>query len=347
MRMRRGMVQVVGVLALVALGCSSNGGSEPATTGAPADAGTEATAPPPPDTSGEVLLLSYNVAGLPQGISSSNPEANLPLIAPLLNEYDLVLTQEDFDWWHPDIDALDFTNYHTRLRADATHEYRSERHPGYEAVGIDREADRPELFVGDGLGLLSRLPIGEVERIPWVDCFGGADTSLGGAGDCLSMKGFMITTVELAPGVEAVLVNLHAEAGSTDADVRASISGYEQLAEYLNEHAADKAIIMAGDMNLHTGPDREPKVAEDGTVFPSDREIWLEFLEETGITDACDLIECENPGRIDKAAFRNSDTLEFAVTYHHFEVEKFVDPAGEPLSDHDALAVRFTWEFVG
>jgi hypothetical protein len=61
------------------------------------------------------------------------------------------MTQEDFDWWTPLLDSFDFVSYHTRLRADATHEYRTARHPGPEASGLD-PATRPDLNVGDGLG---------------------------------------------------------------------------------------------------------------------------------------------------------------------------------------------------
>jgi len=43
---------------------------------------------------GELSVLSYNVAGLPQEISSENPEEHIPLISPLLDEYDIVLTQD-------------------------------------------------------------------------------------------------------------------------------------------------------------------------------------------------------------------------------------------------------------
>jgi len=46
--------------------------------------------------------LTYNVAGLPQGLSGSNPATNTRLISPLLNTYDLVLNQEDF-WYHADL----------------------------------------------------------------------------------------------------------------------------------------------------------------------------------------------------------------------------------------------------
>jgi hypothetical protein len=54
--------------------------------------------------SGDFLALTYNVAGLPEGISGSHPETNTPLIGPLLNAYDLVLMQES--WLTPDPNPL-------------------------------------------------------------------------------------------------------------------------------------------------------------------------------------------------------------------------------------------------
>ncbi len=35
--------------------------------------------------SGSLRVLTYNVAGLPQGVSGGNPIVNTPLISPLLN----------------------------------------------------------------------------------------------------------------------------------------------------------------------------------------------------------------------------------------------------------------------
>ena len=37
-------------------------------------------------------MLTYNVAGLPEGISQSHPEANAPIISGLLGDFDVVLT---------------------------------------------------------------------------------------------------------------------------------------------------------------------------------------------------------------------------------------------------------------
>ena len=50
--------------------------------------------------SGTFSALTYNVAGLPQGISKSNPASNTPQIGPKLNRYQLVLAQEDFVYHH-------------------------------------------------------------------------------------------------------------------------------------------------------------------------------------------------------------------------------------------------------
>src|SRR5690349_17993506 len=48
--------------------------------------------------SGELNLLTYNVAGLPEGISSSHPQLYTSYISPLLNEFNVVQVQEDFNY---------------------------------------------------------------------------------------------------------------------------------------------------------------------------------------------------------------------------------------------------------
>ncbi|HNC65195.1 MAG TPA: hypothetical protein PK075_11140 [Chitinophagales bacterium] len=41
--------------------------------------------------------MTYNVAGLPEGINSDQfPSRHIPLISPLLNNFDVVNVQEDF-----------------------------------------------------------------------------------------------------------------------------------------------------------------------------------------------------------------------------------------------------------
>ena len=286
---------------------------------------------PDPPSSGELSVLSYNVAGLPQEISTVNPQEHIPLISPRLNEYDLVMTQEDFDWWTPLLDGLDFVHYHERLRAQATHEHRSARHPGPEAVGLD-PATRPDLNVGDGLGFLSRTPFTGEDRVPWAGCFGGFDSSDGGAADCLAMKGFAVVELTLANGVTVDAYTLHAEAGSTARDQQLQVDDFEQLADYIEEHSAGQPIILAGDTNLHTDP---------GSV---DAQIWQRFLQRTGLVDSCTAaIGCTRPAEIDKLATRSTDDLTLTPTSHSFPRARFRDAEGVDLSDHPPLVVDIAW----
>jgi Endonuclease/Exonuclease/phosphatase family len=296
------------------------------------DTGDAATA------EGSFTVLSYNVAGLPQEISTENPEAHLPLISPLLDDYDLVLTQEDFDWWRPMLEGFDFVNYHERLRADVTHEHRTGQYPGPEATGVDVAA-RPDLQIGDGLGILSRFPFEGEERVPWEGCFGGFDTSDGGAADCLAAKGFAVVRMTLADGVELDVYTLHGEAGGSDRDQALQDADYTQLAAFVDEHSEGRAVLLGGDTNLHTDPEHPDA---EGTA---DTDIWQAFLEATGLTDGCEAAGCDRTGAIDKIAYRSAPdgSLELTVTGYEFPEDRFVDAAGEALSDHPPLAAEFEW----
>jgi|RhiMethySRZTD1v2_1073278.scaffolds.fasta_scaffold00426_17 endonuclease/exonuclease/phosphatase (EEP) superfamily protein YafD len=284
---------------------------------------------------GEFSVLSYNVAGLPQEISTENPKEHIPLISPLLNEYDVVLTQEDFDWWMPVVDQLDFVHYHERLRAQATHEYRSEQHPGPEAVGIDPAARG--MFVGDGNGVLSRLPFTGNTRVPWTGCFGGIDTSDGGAADCLAMKGFAMVTMTLPNGALVDVYTLHAEAGGTAADQALQVDDFDQLADFIATTSAGRAVIVGGDTNLHTN-----STHPDGSGG-ADTVIWDDFLARTGLTDACDATGCAETSSIDKIAYRSGDGVRLQATSHDMPRERFRAPDGDDLSDHPPLVVEFSW----
>lgn len=317
-------------LALLAGACSSDDGG--GNDGASTDPAPAATSPGTEARVGELSFLTYNVAGLPQEVSSENPEANIPLISPLLEPFDLVVTQEDFDWWSDDLADLDFVNYHERLRADTTHEFVTARHPGPEAVGIDgSDPDRPLPSVGDGLGILSRFPLSDEVRVPWTHCRGLVDS----ASDCLAMKGFMVATVELEADVVVDVYTLHAEAGSDPEDNVLQEEQFAQLAEFIDDHSGDRAIILGGDTNLHLEPDDEDQA--------HDTPVWEDFLAATGLTDVCSVVECPVPGAIDKVAWRDGEGVSFEpLTFVH-ENETFSDPDGEDLSDHPAVSVDWTW----
>lgn len=318
-----GLALLAGVVA-----CSSGGGDAGDAPGGDAAATTAAA---PIDPGGEFTLVTYNVAGLPDILSGANPQVNTARIGPLLNDYDVVLLQET--WRSPDPNPLAPTRvYHEILEEASTHEFSSDM--AEQPLGDN--PDRPSALLADGLGFFSDLPIGEVTRVPWNDCFGGMDTSDRGAADCLSMKGFAVTTLTLADGVEVDVYDLHGEAGSSDRDQQLQADGYRQLAAFIAEHSKRRAVILGGDTNLHVEDD--PANPQD----VADAGIWADFLEATGLVDTCGE-GCDDLARIDKVAYRSSDAVELDVAERTVPDDEFTDEAGEPLSDHDPVVVRFVW----
>ncbi len=175
----------------------------------------------PTETSGEFSLLSYNIAGLPQGISPSNPEKNTPLMSPLLNKYDIVLVQEDFV-------------FHNELKSEAKHAFQSDSNNG------------PGQFdFGDGLNRFSGFPFTPFRRQPWTVC---SDNS---GNDCLAKKGFSSGRTQLASGVEIDIYNLHMDSGNTQEDWTARNSQVRQLLMEINSRSGGRAVIVAGDINLN------------------------------------------------------------------------------------------------
>lgn len=318
---------ILGGSLLGLLACGDDGASDDMEQSEP-DAGRDGGQTAPPDSgraapsgsgdSGEVLALTYNVAGLPMGLSSSMPELFTPLIGPLLNDYELVLLQES--WQTPDPNPGEpLRVYHEILVEASEHPYKSE--PAEVPWGMD--PDRPSALLGDGLNMFSEFPFGETTRVRWPSCVESAS-------DCLALKGFSMTRMELFEGVMVDVYNLHMEAGSTPEDDVARDEGIDTMIAFMAENSADHAVIMGGDFNLHT--DEEPAASQ-----------FARLLEETGLRDACTELECDRPGSIDKLLFRSSADVTIAAESLSFETDVFVSEDGTPLSDHDPLAVRFVW----
>jgi endonuclease/exonuclease/phosphatase family metal-dependent hydrolase len=192
-----------------------------------ADAGVS-----PGEFSGRFTLLTYNVAGLPQLVSPSEPAVNIPLISPLLNHYDVALVQEDF-------------SYHHELERQAKHPFRTDTMRGSLAL------------MPDGLNQFSRFGIGWTQRVRWSHCNG----YFGQASDCLADKGFSFTVMTLAPGVQVDVYNLHAEAGGTANDVRARRANFEQLRDYMKQRSPGNAVLVAGDTNLRSSAREDQKTS--------------------------------------------------------------------------------------
>ncbi len=270
---------------------------------------------------GDILVLTYNVAGLPEGISGSNPGVNTPIIGPLLNAYELVLLQES--WKTPDPNPLaPLRTYHEILEAASTHPFRSVPLP----APLGSDPDRPEALVSDGLNRFSIFPFEPVVRERWEDC----DNS---AADCLSLKGFSFARTTVAPGVEIDVYDLHMEAGNTLNDQQLREDDLNHIADFMETNSAGRPVLIGGDFNLNT--DEEPDASQ-----------YDAFLARTGLRDVCFTLGCPDIRRIDKWAFRSSDSLRIVPLSWTVELDVFERFDGEPLSDHDAVAVRFFWEWL-
>jgi endonuclease/exonuclease/phosphatase family metal-dependent hydrolase len=252
----------------------------------------------PAVTTGSFRLLSYNVAGLPEGISRSRPSTNIPLISPLLNDYDVVLVQEDFA-------------FPGELRSRAEHPHRSSTRQSRSFLGF-----------GDGLSRLSRQPFTAYARMRWRTCHG----VLSHASDCLARKGFTAATHHLARGVELDVYNLHLDAGNAPGDRAARGAQVRQLLHSIALRSVGRPLIVGGDTNMGPGED----------------EVVQRLLSEAGLTDVCRARRCRDRHRIDRVLFRGTDALELTATEWGID-PRFVDAAGRPLSDHEAVAVAFDW----
>jgi len=221
--------------------------SSDATSSSSSSGGDTAVLPP-----GQFQILTYNVAGLPQGISSSNPEEFIPQISPLLNAFEMVLVQEDF--W-----------YHAELIAEVTLPNASVPY-----------SEMPDLAdIGDGLNRFGIHSFSDHERVGWYACHGQVDC----ASDCLATKGWSFARTTLAEGVELDVYNLHMEAGGCPEDIEIRTNAAQDLVDAIAQRSSDRAVLVAGDFNLN---------AED----PEDEEPLQIIVEGAGLTDACDAVGC-------------------------------------------------------
>jgi len=155
--------------------------------------------------SGSFTALTYNVAGLPEGLSSAPTprDTATTAIGQRLGPYDIVHVQEDF-------------NYHANLYAADTHPYRT---PTSGGAGI-----------GSGLNSLSNYAYDtdDFERVHWNSC--QLDS-----GDCLTPKGFTFMRERLAEGVYVDFYNLHTNAGTNAGDQESRASNLSQLSAFIDE----------------------------------------------------------------------------------------------------------------
>jgi endonuclease/exonuclease/phosphatase family protein len=172
-------------------------------------------------------VLTYNVAGLPDGFMTPHPSVNMPRIGSLLGRYDLALIQEDFA-------------YGALLREKLTLPFQS---PAFVRAG--------RFDFGDGLSQFASQPFTALQREAWRTCHGVVDSYF----DCLTPKGFISTRQSLTDGVELDVYNVHLDAGPSSADQQAREAQVDQLVEAIAQRSAGRAVLLAGDTNLRSRRD--------------------------------------------------------------------------------------------
>ncbi|MFF3848920.1 jacalin-like lectin [Streptomyces sp. NPDC002328] len=295
-------------VAVTGLTATGNGATPASASTAPAaSAAVSASA-----ATGTFNVLTYNVAGLPEGLSSGNPATNTPLISPRLAAYDIVNVQEDF-------------NYHAALYAGDNHPYRTATSGG---AGF-----------GDGLNTLSDYPFEDFERVRWTACTGT---------NCLTPKGFTLARVRLAEGVHLDLYNVHTNADATDDALAARRANVEQLSDFIQANSSGNAVIVMGDTNTRytrTGDNIRTLVAENGLT-----DAWVQHAKGGAPpAQGADALVCPTTAPpngcevVDKVFYRGSKLLSLSATRYNNEWASFLDSAGANLSDHFPHTVDFSY----
>ncbi|KAL2840380.1 Endonuclease/exonuclease/phosphatase [Aspergillus pseudodeflectus] len=274
--------------------------------------------------SGSLSVLSLNVAGLPEIINGNDVPGDKTTNTEIIGErfveygYDIVQVQEDF-------------NYHAALYRTATYPYRTSTSGG--------------VPFGSGLNTLANYPWIDFERVKWDVC-----ENASGA-DCLTPKGFTVMRVRVDEGVYLDVYNLHADAGSEEADISARAANLQQVSDYITTNSVGNAVLVLGDTNA-----RYTRVGDGIRIFHTQNELinpWVELiLDGVEPVEGADAVVCGNPTTsqtcetVDKIFYRGSRALALRATSWSYEDEKFLNN-GSILSDHNPISSTFAWSRSG
>ncbi|MCP3942797.1 MAG: hypothetical protein GY710_15110 [Desulfobacteraceae bacterium] len=252
----------------------------------------------------QFTIISYNVAGLPEGLSNGNPANYSGDIGRLLNQFDLCFLQEDF-YYHGDIDDK------------ADHPF--DRGPG--GGGL----------IGDGLGQFTYCQKNNWKRKAWNKCSGYYSNG----SDCLTNKGFTYAEYEIADGVFIDIYNLHMDAGSSSGDWTAKKKQVKQLRDFVLSKSEGNAVIMVGDFNMSIT--RDAKAAEYMTLLKDALELTDLRFEIGGYSnDRVDKIlyrSGEDVTLIPLSYHHERDD----------DPDIFIDENANKLSDHHPVYALFEW----
>ncbi|KIY46973.1 putative secreted protein [Fistulina hepatica ATCC 64428] len=274
-------------------------------------------------TSGTFSALTYNVAGLPDILSSSDPSENTPQISRRLWAYDVIHVQEDFNY-NDDLDEYD------------NHTYRT---PTSGIAGI-----------GSGLNTLSYFPYIDFTRITWDQCY--IDD-----GDCLTPKGFTFMRVRVSDGMWVDMYNLHTDAGVEEGDLVARSEDIQQVTTYMAEWSVGMSVILMGDTNSRYTRDTDNVALFNLIDTQNMTDAWISIIRDGDYPEAgADALVCDFPFPngttqaemvscevVDKIFTRPSSIIDLkAITYTNEDLY-FLNGSGYPLSDHYPISAIMSW----
>lgn len=263
--------------------------------------------------SGTFSTFAYNVAGLPEILSSatSDRETATQQISCYIRQFDVVNVQEDF-------------NYHATLYDYCDdHAYRS---PTSGGAGI-----------GSGLNTMSRFPYMDWERVKWNDTNGV---------DMLTPKGFTLARTRLENGVYVDIYNLHTQAQTEEADLAARRKNIIQMLGFIETHSAGNAVIVMGDTNT-----RYTRSGDNMWEFlrRGFTDVWVSKVRNGSVpvagaeamvcSPAVTSPDCEI---VDKVLFRDNGFVGLQAVSYLIPTD-MQNAAGEELSDHRGIKVQWNY----
>ena len=267
---------------------------------------------------GSFNILSYNVGGLPEIISSSTPSKYTKLISPKLNAYDIVNVQEDFGYNDDLTSQLEFP-YQTEFSGNVP--------------------------LGNGLMTFSKFPIYMFTKVAWKDTHG----VIVDGSDQMIPKGFTFTSMEIKSGYFIDIYNIHTDADIDEESMAARRSNMAQLAEYVKKTSAGKAVIIFGDTNSRYT--REGDDFYELLLKPCDlKDAWIENIRGGKIPPKGDSLMVNELGQegevVDKIWFRSGKNIEINASTFKLLMTEFTDDEGNQLSDHYPITSRIDYKLI-
>ena len=257
--------------------------------------------------SDKLRILIYNTHGLPEIFINDNPKKRFPVIGGKTQGYDISLLQEDY-------------SHHEELSSGLAKESITIR------GGMGNRLLCP-FCTGSGLTSVFNLPKNwtvEVENETFQTCSGW----LRGANDCFAFKGFQIIKITLPNDKEFFIVNTHMDAGRRDSDRFSRKKQLEHIVSTISQRTTTEALIVAGDLNLHSENPEDVKLLEN-------------FKKDLKLTDAFIGYKISEKWTIlDYFLYRQGKEVKLKINSAG-EDKLFVTEEGH-LSDHPALFIEIS-----